>query len=176
MKMLSRSKQLGVTIVELSIVLVVVAIVAFGVLRWGKSQIDESKANDESNNIRLVANKVKGYKSNKTNFATLTTAEAAQSGGIPEAMVNGTNINNTVGGSITLAPTTITNPNDAFIITSNNYSDAVCKGIPAKIDADSAAISINGTNVKAVGGQLNDAGTFAACAAGANSIAVTFTR
>jgi prepilin-type N-terminal cleavage/methylation domain-containing protein len=166
----------GMTLVEVSIVLIIVGIIGALMFAILPSLMASAKARNETELLRTVINSVHKLRSNKPNFAGVDTALVVSSGVVPSAMVNGTSIVNQQAGTITIAAATVTTANDAVTMTSTNYSDALCKELAVNMESAVARIAVNGTEVKAVNAVLNDAGLFAACTGNANSVAFTFTK
>jgi Tfp pilus assembly protein PilE len=161
----SRSAQLGITMVEAMIVLIIAAILAAVAY---KLFARTSAKNDTTENISVLADIASNLQSQygrQNQYASITTAIAVQSQVIPKDLRDGgaNTATNAFGGAITVAPASLTGPNDSATLTWPNVTNDSCNGIVAGTQGLARRITVAGTVVKPTDGALDTAALAARC-------------
>lgn len=171
-------KQKGFTIIELSVVILLVAALYFFVNEGAGLVTNYISNNRETSDISSYVSKTRAKYTNVPDFSGATIAGLRGSDVFPDSAVSGTTVHNQFGGAISLTVGNSTNgTNDLLTFSSGNYPKKSCGSIPSFLSSTAYSISINGTQVKAAGGALN-VDTFAVnCTAGnTNTIAFSITK
>lgn len=166
----------GFTLVEMLIIIAIVGVVVGGIAAGVTRGLAKQRANDESSELQEVVTNIQGAYSNKSNYAGVTAAQLITLSVFPEARVSGTTVSNRWSGAVTVAAATCSIANDCAAMTSTAVPDTECKGVVQKVDGVMRIITVNGTSVKALGGQLDLTALGTACANGANTIVYTFSK
>lgn len=168
----NRRAQRGISMVELSIVLVIIAVILSAVY-YGFSQNQRRAEVDENvNMITQVVGNLQG-KFGKTNtYGAVTTAVAVQSNAVPDILrVVGTNTaQNSYGGAITVAPTaagTCPGTNDCVTVVWSDVPRAQCADLVIATSRVARQISVGAEVVKALDAALGVADTATQCDAAA---------
>lgn len=168
------SKQGGFTLLELTAVIAIIAILAIASLIALPPLVISGKVGPEATEM------LRGMQKMKINSegAGPTPFVAASSSSFANLMRNGstftvagTGTSATLDASLrllgsagtTVAPATLTTLGDSYAITMSNVSDAACPQLAASVQRGAEVISINGTTVKAAGGNYNGAAAADAC-------------
>lgn len=180
----ARSKQGGMTMIGMAIILGVITILTLATL-YGLKYFTKAKVNTETQAVTDFKVNVVSYGSRVGLF------NAANSG--LQALINqnffapnqvgGTAPNQTVtnqwGGSYTVAVGTVVNAGDSIVLTSTGIPAVACTELGTSLDASVSMISINGTNTKVNGGQSNAQTVAANCGGAAgdnNTMAMTIAK
>lgn len=179
-------RQRGFTIVELTIAIGIIAILAIFGLPFARGLIIDGKVQPTATDITRAAAKVRSNFANQgaTPYASITTASFANAArGLASAItITGTGTGSAMthdigatGAAVTVASATITTAGDAFSVTLPTVNDAACPALAAQVSKSAEVITINGTSVKAAGGTYNGQTAGAACTSGdANTFVFTF--
>lgn len=162
---ISRAAQRGITILEATVVLIIAAILAAVVY---KQFIRNSAKNDTTENIAVLADIASNLQSQygrQNQYAAITTAVAVQSQVIPKDLRDGAanTATNAFGGAITVAPASLTGPNDSATLTWPNVTNDSCNGIVAGTQSLARRITVAGTVVKPTDGALDPAALATRC-------------
>lgn len=176
---LRHALQRGISMLELSLVLIVVAIVLAGVY-FGFSQ--NQRRVEVSENISVVSEIISTMQARfgKTNqYANVTTAVAVQTRAFPENLRIGvTNTaQNSYGGLITVAPATCVSANDCVTLTWAGVPRPQCSEVIIGTQQYVRRVQIGVNDIKPLDGALNLALLATTCdGAGPHTIAYTFGR
>lgn len=167
-------KQAGFTLLELTAVIAIIAILAIASLIALPPLVISGKVGPAATEM------LRGMQKMKINSegGGATPFAAASSSGFANLMRNGSTFTVTGAGpaatldnslrllgasAVTVAPATLTSLGDAYAITLSNVSDAACPQLAASVQRGAEVISINGTVVKAAGGNYSGATAADAC-------------
>jgi type IV pilus assembly protein PilA len=188
----STFKQRGFTLVELLTVLAVIAILMALAQPVVKELLIEGRVDPTAQDIAATVNVIRAQGASSgsaTPYSNLGSSTAATAAFANAAMnraqgltVSGTGSSATVshglgasGAQITVAQGTVTNTGDAFTLTVPTVNKAACPGLATQLNRNAAAITVNGTSVKSVGGPYNATNAQNACTAGdTNEYVFTF--
>lgn len=162
---------------ELSIVLVLVSVVAFAAFVGYQRNARRVSVKDNTSLITETSAELKKKFGMTNNYGNVTTALAVQSRAIPEELrIPGTNTaQNSYGGLITAVPATLTQPNDAVQLDWNLVKQAECIDLVIGVNDVARRIEVPaGTAVKATDGMLNLATLATQCELAANTAIVLF--
>jgi prepilin-type N-terminal cleavage/methylation domain-containing protein len=154
---LTRRRQRGLTMVELSVVLVIAALLIAAVFTALNANQRRVELRDNQALITQIASELQGKFGRTGQYANTTLALAVQSRAIPEELrVAGTNTaQNGYGGLIALAAQTCTVANDCLDLTWPQVPQAQCMDLVIGTQNVARRISVNGVVVKALDGALN---------------------
>ena len=177
-----KSKQAGFTIVELIISIAVIAVLSILAIPFARGIIIDGKVGPTGADLTKVSNKIRGNMAGQgiapyvnlgaTAAATAVFANTAR--GLASALtVTGAGATataqhdiGTANSQITVAQGNLGTAGDSFVVTLPTVNSAACPGLASQVNRSTEAISINGTVVKAVGGQYNGATAQNACTDG----------
>lgn len=147
----------GFTLVELMIVIVLGGLVIAVAVAAAPRIKANIQGNKDMADIPDIVGNVQAHYSLKTSFSTLTNTIVTSYKLVPDDMIvaAGT-ISNRYGGTVTLAPATISVANDSFTISYGGVPSRVCLKIVPQLAPQFLNASVNGTVVKATGGVVND--------------------
>jgi prepilin-type N-terminal cleavage/methylation domain-containing protein len=168
-------KQRGMSMLELSVVLVVVALIGAAVYAGLQSNSRRVELQDNQNLVTEISAELQ-KKFGKTNtYGAVTTALAVQSRAIPDQLrIPGTTTaQNSYGGAITVTPVTLTQVNDAALVTWNNVPQAQCMDLVIGTERGARRVQVAGAVVKPTDGALAVA-TLAAQCESAGTVAVAY--
>jgi prepilin-type N-terminal cleavage/methylation domain-containing protein len=186
MKSIPTRRQRGFTIVELTIAIGIIAVLAIFGLPFARGLIIDGKVQPTSSDIVRAAAKIRSNFTGQgtTPYASITTASFANAArGLASAItVTGSGTTSamthdlgTTGSAVTVASATVTTAGDSFTVTLPTVNEAACPGLAAQVAKATEVITINGTSVKAVGAGFNGQTAGAACTAGdTNTFVFTF--
>lgn len=142
----------GFTLIELSIVIIVGALLLAVALVIARSVLADNRANDELKELPVIITRVQKLYANRPNFAGLTTTLAIAQNVFPDSRVaSTTTVNNRWGGTITMAPVTIASANDAVDATYTLVPKSECLAVIPQVENNMRTITVGGTVVKADG-------------------------
>lgn len=146
----------GFSLIELSIVIVIVSILLAVGLGITRSILSDNRANDELKELPLIVTRLQKLYNNRATSAGVTTAIAISNNIFPaERVISPTEVTNRWGGTVTVAPATIGTANDAIAMTYNAVKTAECLAVISQIEASMRTISVAGVLVKNDGEQPN---------------------
>jgi len=178
--------QRGFTMIELTVVIGLVAVLMIIGIPFVRNFMIDGKVPKVADDITKVATKLRTNFSGQgaTPYTSISTASFANTakGMASVLIINGSGATATVthdigatGSTVTAASATITTAGDSFAVTVNDAAEAACPSLAAGISKAAERITINGTTVKAVGGNYNGATASTACTAGdTNDFVFTF--
>jgi prepilin-type N-terminal cleavage/methylation domain-containing protein len=154
---LARRRQRGLTMVELSVVLVIAALLIAAVFTALRSNQRRVELRDNQAMITQIVADLQGKFGRTGQYANTTLALAVQSRSIPEELrIAGTNTaQNGYGGLIALAPATCTVANDCLDLTWAQVPQAQCMDLVIGTQNVARRISVNAVVVKALDGALD---------------------
>lgn len=153
----TRRKQAGLSMVELAIALVIVAILAGAAYFGFQANSRRAAVADNVSQITSIAGDLQKYFGRQNQYGALTTALAVTSRVVPEQLrVPGTQTaQNSYGGAITFAPQTLTTANDAARVTWPTVPQAQCSDLVVGVSNAARQITVAGVVVKPTDGALN---------------------
>lgn len=173
------SRQQGMTLMEMIISVIVVALVIAAIAIGAKQVFTGNSVNDASRNIVNLSNSIKGYFKSSGSYAGLTNTVVIDAHLAPASMISGTNLKDTWGGAVTITPATLgTVTDDAMQIVENNVSTSACSNYVSSIANNFDQVTVGTTNVLTQASPtLNPAALATACnAGGGSSVNITFMK
>lgn len=170
------AKQAGVTLTEMLVsIVVMVAIVGF--VYFMKSQVYGPLLGwMEASTVSTHISKIEAVYSGAANYAGLTTASMATASIVQNKFLPGGGvINNRFNGSVTLGIATINTTSDALTYSDGNVRSDSCTTLVNQLADDADRISVAGTIVKPLNGNINP-GTLKTQCDSANNVVVLFER
>ena len=164
--------QKGVTMIELSIVLVIAGLLAAAVFLAFQSNARRVSVGDNTALITETAAELKKKFGLTNQYGAVTTALAVQSRAIPDQLRIPTTATaqNGYGGLITVAPATLTQANDAALLTWSSVKQSECIDLVIGTSDTARRIEVPaGTAVKPTDGVLNLATLATQCELAANT-------
>jgi prepilin-type N-terminal cleavage/methylation domain-containing protein len=154
---LSRRHVRGLTMVELSVVLVIGALLLAAVFIGFRANQARSEVRLNTSLVTEIAAELQAKFGRTGQYANTTVALAVQSRAIPEELrVAGTNTaQNGYGGLIALAAQTCTVANDCLDLTWPQVPQSQCMDLVIATQSVARRITVNGVAVKALDGVLN---------------------
>lgn len=142
----------GMSLVELLLVVGLAAIILAGMfVAYNKVQ-STNAANTESTNISTLRAGIKNLYGTTSNFSGVNAQVLLNARAVPDSMrtATGTTINNSFGGTVTVAPATFAGggANNAFAITYPNVPVDVCAKLVVAVAQSFNLVTVNGTTVK----------------------------
>lgn len=168
--------QRGVTVVELTIVLIVGALLAAAAVFGFQTNQRRNEIKDNTTAIIEISAELQRKFGINNQYGAVTTAIAVQSRSIPQYMrVTGTDTaNNSYGGAITAAPVTLTTTNDAIALTWSNVPQSQCVDLVLGAQNMARRIRVAGTAVKATDTAQTVAATLATQCETADRVDIIF--
>lgn len=146
-------KQAGFNMVELGLVLVIVAIALVGIMAYFSKNSTATQANQLTNDLTTLSGSVKSAYAN--NYGAITNAKLDTGGffnSLPALNDNaGVVTTNLGGGTLTVAPGTITTANDSVQYTITQLPDASCIPIVTALAKGATKLTVGTKTVKAIG-------------------------
>ncbi|HDR9034167.1 TPA: hypothetical protein QDB07_001636 [Burkholderia vietnamiensis] len=172
-------KQMGYTLIELSIAGAIIALLIYGAVKLVNGVIADNRANAELKELPLVISKVQKIYANRPNFSGATQAILVNNGAFPSDWVvpASTNLVNRWSGTVTLGVTTIGGvANNAISLTTTGVPNSECESIVPGMDNSVRTTTVNGTLVKQDGQNSDPALTGTNCTASQNTIVYVFSK
>ncbi len=142
-----KNKNKAFTLIELLLVvgfIALMSVVVYVVLPKVQAQ---NRANAEQKNIEAISSGIKILYSMKGSYANISTAVVSTSKVAPIAMVSGTNLLNTFGGSVTIDSDSLGgSTNNVYRLTWNGVPDYECVYMMRDIGNQFLQVGINGTS------------------------------
>jgi type II secretory pathway pseudopilin PulG len=166
----------GFTLIEILLVVGFIALLSIGIFMTYNKVQSGNVANTEARNIATIQAGIKNIYAGSVDYSTITVTALLQAYVVPDSMRSpagaaATQIMNTFGGTVTVAPTAFNGgTNNAFDITYNNVSLDVCSKLASVAGQNFNKVLVGGTAVKDTSAGLmniDPAATATACAAGA---------
>ncbi len=149
-------RQKGVTMIELSVVLVVGALLAAAVFFGLQSNQRRVELSDNTAAITEIISSLKKNFGRANQYATMTTALAVQSRAIPDNLrLTATTAQNSYGGAITVGPVACVAVNDCASLLWPSVPRAQCMDLVIGTQAGARLIMVAAVVVKPLDGALN---------------------
>jgi len=150
-------RQRGLTMVELSVVLVIAALLIAAVFTALRANQRRVEVRDNQALITQIASDLQGKFGRTGQYANTNLALAIQSRAIPEELRigTGTTAQNGYGGLLALAPVNCTVANDCIDLTWAQVPQTQCMDLVIGTQNVARRISVNAVVVKPLDGQLN---------------------
>ena len=159
------SKQSGFTLIELTIVLLLIAVLGYLATPRIRAYMIESRVDTHAKSINEAVMRIRANTqgAGPTPYATVTTATLANTlrDRTTAMTLSGAGINSTIthslgatGSAVTVASNTITAAGDSFTVTFPTVHNGACPAFSTQIQNTAEIISINGTVVKSVPGAV----------------------
>ena len=154
-RLVNKSLQKGVGMVEIALGLVIGAIILVGVVNYFSTNSTAAQANQLGSDMSMLIGKVKSSYSGQ--YANVTNARL-NTGGFFARTTALTNVAGVVthsvgGGTLTAAPGTVTVANDSVKYTLTGIQDAACLPLVTSLARTATTLTVAGNIVKAAGGQ-----------------------
>ncbi|KAA0178815.1 hypothetical protein FX016_23060 [Cupriavidus gilardii] len=171
-----RRSMAGFTTLQLTIGLAVVALAVAGAIA-GMQKMEQAKANDELSELGDLKLQVAQYAATRGGDFTGVNTSLCANYFFDKSRYSGsgasTTIQNRWKGTITCAPATSVSANDSLAFTYTGVPTYACKRIMQMVKAE--IITIGGTSVKALGGNVNEATAITQCDAGNDNATIVYT-
>lgn len=165
-----RRMQKGYSMVELTVVLVVISLIGAAVFFGLQSNARRVEVGDNGSQVLEIMAELKKKFGRNNQYGMMTTALAVQSRAIPEQLrVTPTTAQNSYGGPITVAAATCVTPNDCATITWPGVPQAQCMDFVIGTQAGARTVNVGGTIVKPLDLALNMATLATQCEAAATA-------
>ncbi len=169
----SRRRQRGFTLIELSIVIAIGLLLILAGLKFGPTLMRGTQVQSEVQNVGQLVTSVRNLYRGR--YANLTTAAAIQYNLVPTDLVNGAALAGNWG-PISLGPTNLTGAagNTALAVNMQNIPQPVCTQLAPALLGIADELDVGGTaNLKSVANPnpLNDT-VAAACGAAGGTVAI----
>jgi type II secretory pathway pseudopilin PulG len=159
--------QRGISMVELSVVLVVVALISAGVFYGMKANQRRVEIQDNVGQITEMAAELKKKFGRSNQYGAVTTALAVQSRAVPEQLrTTPTTAQNSYGGAIQVAPSTCSTVNDCVDIIWPGIPRDQCMDLIIGAQGGARFIDIGGVAVKPLDDDLDIGVLAGSCEAG----------
>lgn len=157
--------QMGVTMLELSVVLIIAAILSAAVFISFRDNTRKNETLESVSKVTTTAGNLRKNFGVNNLYGSVTTAVAVQSRTIPEDQrITGTNTaQNIFGGLVTVAPVTLTQANDAAALSWANVSPNSCSELVLGTAATARRITVGATVVKPTDAAVNIVNLNTAC-------------
>jgi len=154
-KTAQRSMQRGISMVELSVVLVVVALISVAVFFGLQANTRRIEVSDNTSQITELAAELKKKFGRSNQYGALTTAIAVQSRAVPEQLrLTATTAGNSYGGAVVIAPAACTAAADCAQIDWPNVPQNQCMDLVLGTQNVARQVQVAGTDVKALDGAI----------------------
>lgn len=170
MKRSDQSGQSGMTLIEMIMLLSIAGIIiTFAIINFS-DVLGTSETQSAQQNLLNVRISISEAYSSETNYSSLSNSEAINLKAVPSSIIRGTTLQNSFGGTITLAPNS--SDNQFFDITYTSIPEAACAKMALLSRGEWQSVSVNGSDIP----QTGSGGTTAAasaCTSGSNTIIYT---
>lgn len=172
MRHYAHSRQRGIGLIELLVVLAIVGIIAYLVVGRGTTARENNSANNAISDMQLFVNAVQKARPDK-NYASVTAAEICAH--LPAANCNRTTnaLSHSGGGAVTVADATIGGQSNGRL-TFSGYPATACGPAAGAVADAMTEISIGGTAVKNSTTAFTQAAANAACTASPVAVILSF--
>ena len=162
-----RRRQRGLTMVELSVVLVIAALLIAAVFTGLRGNQRRAELQHNATLITQIASALRAQFGRTGQYANTTLALAIQSRAIPEELRIGTGATaqNGYGGTLGVAPATCAVVNDCLDLTWPRVPQAQCMDLVISTQSVARRIQVNAVDVKALDGTLSLANLATNCEA-----------
>jgi len=179
LKLIKKSNQAGVTLLETILVLSLIAIIMVGGLNLYRSASNSAKATDAMRNLVSLATNVKALYGSQFNFLDLDNEVIIDAGLVPPGMsISGTSISNTFGGAVVIDAGVALAANvvaGSGSLTDRSYVDDETFTVVYPQVPKSVCYKIVTTDIGQVGGPLDPADvSTTACSADSNTLTFYF--
>lgn len=171
----NRRRQAGDFMLSLVVALIVVAIILGKVFMNYRDSTRNEQNSAFASTVTTIAGALQKNFGQNNLYGSLTTAIAVKSGAFPRNLRDGTadTASNLWGGTLTVAPGTITANNDVASLAATKVSSAQCYDIVSATQSVARRITVGSSTVKAADATLDVAALATACEA-ASDVTVTW--
>lgn len=166
---LRNKAQRGMTLIELTLVLVVGGLIIFGALSQFRSTNQSGQVSNEAKAAQAIIAGVRSLYPGLSTYTGLSEAQLISANKVPTSMVHGTALKHSWNGAVTVAP----NGTAGFDITYAAVPSASCIEFVSSIAAGFNTVKVGATTVKATNAALDSAATTTACTA-ASTASIVF--
>lgn len=146
-------RQKGVGMVEIGLGLVIVALIGVGVVNYFSNNSTSAQANQLGSDLSMLVGKVKSAYGGQ--YANVTNARLSSGGFFAKlpALTNNAGVVTTSlgGGTLTVAPGTVTSANDSVRYTITQLPDDACLPLVTALSKTATTLNIGANVVKAAG-------------------------
>lgn len=156
-KIKKTKQQHGFLSLEMGLVLLVIAVIIVGSVMYYRDNLRKTSVQNNTQQILSAASNMRAKYGQSNQYGVVTTAIAVRSGVIPAALRDGDDATatNSFGGSIAVAPATLTGANDSVEITWPSVPKNQCSDIVTNADPEMRQIAVGSTTVKTNNGTLD---------------------
>ena len=159
-----KKQQRGMTLIELTLVLVLGGLVIFGALSMFRSANQSSAVSNETKNVQSIIAGVRALYPGQTTYTSVTEQMLITANKVPTVMINGTNLRHSWNAAVDVAAATA-----GFDIIYSSVPTAACIELVAGVANGFNTVTVGSTPVKAANANVNQATTATACAASATA-------
>lgn len=163
------SRQRGMSMLQLAIIIVVGGIFAIAAVVYGIRYVGRAKVSNEITAISDLKTNTVNYGARVGIFTAANSSLVALVGQsfFPANQVGGTaaapTVTNQWGGPVTTAVGTLSSAGDSLNFTSNGIPNTACTELGTSLDTIAGTITINGTQTKVLGGVSSPTAVATAC-------------
>lgn len=168
------SRQGGFSMIELSLALLVIAMLSVPIYYIYKSTSESAKVEAEITNVQGISSAIRRSWRASSDFTGLSESTLISRKQMPEKMVSGTTLM-AFGGGVTVTPGSVNGgSNNAFTITYSMVPTSGCLDFLAGVSGGFSIVMVGGTTIKSTTQSYNQAAAQTSCN-GAETVAVVLT-
>lgn len=165
---LNKARQAGMTLIELTLVLVLGGLVIFAALSMFRSTNQSSAVSNETKAVQSIVAGVRALYPGLSTYTGLTESMLITANKVPTSMINGTALKHSWNSTVTVAP----DATAGFNVTYDNVPTAACIEFVAGVSSGFNTVKVGSTIVKAANANVDQVATATACGAGATATVV----
>lgn len=155
---------------ELGFALLLVSMIGYFIIDDYVADQEKITIKREIEGVHQMISETMATYSAEQDFSTVSIDYLRQNAAFPKWMISGTEIRNSAKGLVTVAPVSISSPNDGVQFTQTNYSIGMCQKVLRRIESGVRTLSVNGKEVKPMDGQLDGKALGESCKTGLNTV------
>lgn len=177
-----RQRQTGFTLIELTLVLLVIAVLGLLVTPQIRAYMIDGRVDPTAKDLVQAVTRIRANAigQGQTPYATVATATLANTLRDRSTALTITGTGNSAvvthglgatGATVVMAPGTITSAGDSMVVTFNAVANAACPGLATQLQNTAEIVAVNSTTVKSIPASTAYSGQVAqdACTAGDNN-------